>query len=444
MTQNQSIPEASTEFKNDHMHVSVQRLPGSQVRLDITVLPEATEASYKQAVKSVNKEISLPGFRKGKAPDEVVIKKYEGPIHQEWRDIIVRTGFNDALKLVNLQPFSNDSVRCLEFKDHPRDQPAKFVIQFEAGPLVPHINVKDIKLPKLQDAPITQKDVDQVVKNLRLYHAKWEDITDRPIKAGDYADLDIENLDEGITICKDTRFEVVPGTMANWMCKMLIGAKLNESVEGISEKEDRPNKTEEEEEIDKEFKPTKCRITVKTIKNPILPELNEEFTKKTGTKDFAELEQRIREDLVRRGEEKKGQKLIRLLDEQLLDKYKFDVPNSIVSAEVNQRMMAQKEWMEKQNAPAQEAKKIMDDMVLKLPSEVEKGCRLLFLLLGFAQEHNLSVTQDEIISELSQQVAYGQASLGDMKDPNAVRARITQGLILRKAKAYIVEQALQH
>lgn len=443
MTQNQSLPEASVDYKSEHVKVTVQRLPGSQAKLEIIVSPQASQASYKQAVKAVNKEISLPGFRKGKAPDEVVIKKYEKPIEQEWRQILLQTSFKEALRLANLQPFNQNSIRCTEFKDIVANEPVKIVVEFEAQPIVPFIDVQELSLPHVQTPPISQHDVDQVIKNLRLYHAKWEDVTDRPVKEGDFVDLDIDNLEEGgSNICKDTRFEVTKGIMADWMRKLLVGAKLNETVEGVSEKENNPQRADDEQE-EGEFKPTRCRITVKAIKHPVLPELNAEFAMKTGTKDVAELEERVKADLQRRAEEKKMLQLTRILDEKLLEKYVFDVPASLVQSEVAQRMAAQKEWMLQQHTPENEAHAIIEDMNVRLPIDVEKGCRLLFLLLGFAQQHNLNVTHDEIIAELSQQVAYGQAALGDMKDPNVVRSRITQGLLLRKAKNFIIEHVLQ-
>lgn len=439
MTQNQILP-GSTEYKSNRLNVVVNRLPGSQVRLEITVFPEELEDAYKQAVKSINKEISLPGFRKGKAPDEVVIKKYEKPIHNQWRDIVLQTGFKEALRLANLQPFNSETIRCIEFKDTPRTEPTKLILQFEARPEVPEMDLQDISLPQLEAVPIKQKDVEQVVKNLRLYHSKWEDVTGRPVQEGDYVDLDIENLDEETTICKDTRFEVKKGSMANWMLQLLVGANLNDTVEGTSEKDENLPKDSDEEEPP-EFRPTRCRMVIKTIKHPVLPELNEEFAKKAGTKDIAELEERVKADLKRRADEKRQQQLTRALDEALLNKYQFEVPASLVQAEIAQRLANQRDWMMSQNAKQEEIQSVLEDLEQRLPSEVEKGCRLLFLLLSFANQHNIEVSPEEIISELSQQIAYGQIPQ-DIKDPNLVRDRISQSLLLRKTKNYIVNQVL--
>lgn len=437
MSQNQSLPEAGQDYKNNHINVSVSRLPGSMVKLNVTVMPEAVDAAYTKAVKNVSKEVSLPGFRKGKAPDDVIAKKFEKPIIQEWQKLILQVGYGEALELTRLQPYRQNSVRCTQMSDLKKNNQATFVIEFEAGPQVPTINLDQLSLPKLGLPPITNADVEQVITNIKLYNAKWEDVVDRGIQEGDYVDLDIENLDENINICKDTRFEVKPLIMSDWMIKLLRGKKVGEETEGTSQKEDRPLQPDEEEVPD--FKPTKVKMTVKAIKKPTLPEINEEFLKRTGATSLEDLESKVKADLERRAQQKLHFQLVRLIDEQLIDQYHFEVPVSLIQAEVNQRMMAQRDWMRQQNAPEEEVQKMLPQIEKELPIEVEKGCRLLFLLLGFAQQHKMSVTQEEIIQELTQQVAYNPAQLDELKDPNAVKARMTQALLLRKAKDYIVD-----
>lgn len=441
MTQDQSLPNTETEFKSEHIAVSVSRLPGSRVKLDISVTPQAVEASYLKAIKAVNKEVSLPGFRKGKAPDDIIVKKFENSVDKEWRNLVINTGFNEAVRLINLQPFRQQSVRCTDVKGISRTEGAKFVIEFEAGPVVPLIDMHDLSLPPMNVPHISEENIDQVIRNLQLHHAQWEDVTGRTVQEGDYIDMDIDNLDEGeAPICKDTRFEVAEGIMANWMRHLLIGKHVNDRVEGVSQKENMPNMDEEEGGEPPDFKPTRVRMIIKAIKNPTLPPLDDEFAKKTGATNVTDLTAKIRLDLQRRANEKVRMLQIRQLDQQLLDKYHFDIPDSLIQAEVAQRMAGQREWMLRQNLVANEAQNMLNELERRLPAEVEKGCRLLFLLLRFAQENNLQVSQDEIINELTQELAYGAQGgrLSDMGDPNAVRARITQGLLLRKAKDFLV------
>lgn len=438
-----SNQQLTSEYNDEHLSVSVSRQHGSQVKLHITVAPAAVDASYEKAVKNVNNEVSLPGFRKGKAPKETIVKKYQAPIMKEWRQLLLQTGLNDALKLTKLHPFKNDSLRCTEMSELVKNQPATIVIEFEGRPEVPKINLEEIRLPHLEAPQINPENVGKVMTDLRLYNAKWEDVTDRGIEEGDFTDLEIDNLDTGEKICTDNRFEVKSGSIPNWMRELIQGKLVNESIEGQSKNEERPSlEPYEQEEIEPEFKPTHVRIRVKAIKKPILPELNDEFAKKTGAENISDLEVKVKADLVHRAKNKLLNHLMKLLDEQLLNKYQFDVPASIVKSEAAQRLANQTEWMRSQNAPEQEIQKMVAELEQHLPEEVEKGCRLLFLLLDFAQENKIDLTQEELNAELTKQITYGL--IGKDEDPNYVRSKVAQGLLMRKAREYIIEDVLSH
>ena len=99
-----------TEFKNDNVQVIVSRSKGSRVKLEINVSPLATQAAYKQAIKAVGKEISRPGFRKGKAPDNYILQNYKGHVESEWNNILLNTSFQEALDLTKIYPFSKNNL----------------------------------------------------------------------------------------------------------------------------------------------------------------------------------------------------------------------------------------------------------------------------------------------------------------------------------------------
>src|SRR5262249_7600353 len=155
----------------------------------------------------------------------------------------------------------------------------------------------DLKLHPVKLQEVTQKHIDETIENIRLHHAEWETISDRPVQEGDFVNLDIDAIEEpGFNICKDTSFEVKEGKMGAWMRKLIIGLNVNESAEGISEKEKTNTETECEECVHnleaQDFKPTHCRLTVKTIKKAILPALDEALAKKVGCDSVEQLRER--------------------------------------------------------------------------------------------------------------------------------------------------------
>lgn len=432
--------EKTTEFQGNHLSVKVKRQSGSKVLFEIHVKPEGATAAYSRALKTINKEVSLPGFRKGKAPDSLITNKYAKQLQEEWLQTVLKTAFNEALALTKMEPFNNNSIRCSEIKELSKETGATFTIEFETTPIVPHIDLNTIHLQKIKRIPVSDSNVDQVIRNIQVYNATWEDIKDRPIEEGDFVDLDIENLDEPYnTICADTRFEVKKGVLADWMHKLLIGVRTDETVEGVSEKDQKDDFDTDEEEA--EFRPTRCSLTVKAIKKPTLPELDDEFGKKVGAKDYADLREKVLSDLNRRADEKMHTQLYRQLDDELLQLYKFDPPKSLVDAEIDQRLAIHEEWLHKQEMSVEEIDKEMQNLKQQLPDMVEKGLRLLFLLLGFAREHSFQVTEQEINSELFKKISQGMP-LPEGAQASEMRSRLNQSILLQKARNYIIDHCM--
>lgn len=424
----------SKEFKNDNINVTVTNEPGSKVKLDISVAPKATNAAYAKALKNINKEISIPGFRKGKAPDALILQNYSKHIDKEWRQIVLDTGFREALHLIEERPFKIEDARCTEVKGISRENGTQFTIEFEAAPKVPTINLNDIILKPVDRREITQEEIDHAIENLRLYHAKWTNVTDRPVQEGDYVDLDIDKLDEPTqNVCKNTRFAVIEGRMANWMRNMVIGQPLNGSSEGYSEKES---------DSSADFKPIHCRITIKAIHHAILPELNDELAQKMGVPTVEKLKERLVEDLHRRADEEVKEQLRHQVDQQLFQNYQFDVPQSLIESDKKQRIADEIEYLKKRNTPNEVMTRHAEEMEHTLSTELLRTYRLLFLIFKFAKEHNISVSQEEIMQELTNQIMQGENAplLRGLQDPEEIRSRLNHHLLLRKCRDYIVAE----
>lgn len=404
--------------------------PGCKITLDISVSPQAVKAAHAKAVKTINKEISLPGFRKGKAPESYVIEKYGKQIKQEWNEILLNTAFQEALNLFKIQPFNSESIKCTPPKELLIDQPTQFTVTFEASPQVPVIDLNTLTLPNLPRKPISKEDIDGVTESLQLYYAKWHEITDRPVQEGDYVDLDIDKLDEPKeSICKDTRFVVRPGRMANWMKDLIIGLHLNESVEGVSEKE---NDSED-------FKPTNCRITIKTIKTAELPELDDSLAQKAGAHNLEDLQVQIVADLNRRADQDLLEVLRNHLDKTLLEKFHFDIPATLIAEEIKERLNNATERFKKENVPEEEIESRKEALAETMPKEVDNAYRLYFLLYSFAKKHDIKVTKEEVAQELSWRL-FGQWNDQRALDPSLedIRNRIANQMVMTRCRDYIV------
>lgn len=409
------------EFKNDHLTVSVVEEPGCVVKFDVTITPEATKAAYLKAIKSINKEVSLPGFRKGRAPDELVLTHYKKYVEDEWKDILLNTAFSESIDLVKMYPLNKNTMKQPQVKSISKDDGSRFTIEFEKAPQVPDVDPTAFKLPQIEAQKVTEKEVNEFIEQMRLRVAKWNDVEDREIQDGDFVDLDIESLDEpGLQICGNTRFEYSK-KMAKWMHKLLKGAKVGTQVEGVSEKDakehacDSSCSGDHHHHHDDEFKPTHCRITVKAIKQPELPALDEEFAKKVSSESIEKLHENAQKKLEQDAIVERDDKIKESIKKQIEDLYTFEVPRSFVSS----------------NRPEEAAQ-----------------MRLFFVTSEFAKKHHISVDNNEIYQAAMQEVMTrgdlaDDLMNGDERRVDSARAALYTNLLIEKVLNKIMELATE-
>lgn len=450
---NKQLSEQQIEVKDKNVTVTVTKQPGSLVELKVYVTPEAVNAAYTSAVKAVSKEISLPGFRKGKAPQSLIIQNYEGVIQREWREIILSNGFQNALQLAKLYPYSQDSVKVTEFKNISRDTGANFTIAFEAVPSVPSINLEDLEFKHIERPAVTDKNIHEMLDFLRYYHADWKDATNRPVKEGDYVDLDIENIDVDPpeSLCRDNRFEAKKGKMAKWMLKLILGHHVNDQIEGVTENDEIHAEECEDQSCEHpahkaDFKPIRCRITIKAIKEAHLPTVDAAFATKVGAPNVAKLMEELENDLNRRADQDVRQQIRDQVEEALLQRYVFDIPASLIEDEKKHRYAFEISKLKNEGLSKDELNQRKTDLEEKVKSDAEKAYRWFFLAGQISRQFNLPVTAKEVTDELKQQMQLKERNAGILRgvtDQDQMRNMIANHLLTKKVKDFIVEHVLE-
>jgi len=441
------------QFKNDNLNVTLVRTPGCKVKLDIHVSPQGTNAAYQKALKNVNKEVNIPGFRKGKAPEAYIVQNYGKFIDQEWREILLQTAFKEALNLTQVYPFNEKGIGRPQIHTISKEEGADFSIDYESYPEIPVIDASSITLKNVSPKPVQEQAVDNAIEEIRMHHAQWEEIADRPIQEGDYVDLDIDALEEEEevkNICKDTRFKIQEGLTAPWMHKLLIGLNLNETVEGLSEKQaEEPCEVCEDEgstshhhhhHSEKPFKPTRCRMTVKGIKKANLPDLDDALSGKAGAKTVEELRQKIRRELEGQAAEHAYSRMRTQLEDQLTEKFSFDIPASLVKEQIRSRVAHETAELDKDLSDEEKKQKIQD-IQQRIARNVTEAYQLAFISNRIASEHRFEVTQQEIVQEyLYQMVKSEKPIVHSSMAPEEIHAIIKDFLIRKKTIDFLLDQ----
>lgn len=431
----------NNQFQNENLAVTMTRKPGSKVFLDVKVSPAGTDAAFHKAVKNINKQVSLPGFRKGKAPEATIVKKFGQYIEREWHDILIRTTFTEALELTKIYPYNENVVAKPVLKSVSKENGSEVTFEYETAPEVPVIDPTSLILNPVEKKEVSEEKMKQALEDIRFQHAVWLDITDRPVELGDYIEIDIENI-EGeapIPLFQHTRFKVDAEYMGNWMQKLVIGRNIGDSVEGVSEYEKKDDISESE------FRPTHLRVTIHKVQTATLPEINEEFAKKLGLENVDSIHAKVQKELDGFAVEDQQAEIRDQLANLLIQNYHVDLPASMVEPDMKRSSEAAIREVKTHAKKGEDISAKTQQAAAQAAKQIENNYKVYFLLKKVADDNKITVDSREIMHELMRQmfaVHPSERIINPQGDPKESRSRIFAFLLQQKAKDWLIEQAM--
>lgn len=419
----------------EDVSVEIHRKPACRIEFDVKASASLVADARKEAIKRVNKETLFPGFRKGKAPDEMVVKKYPSAVESEWHKAIADAAFSAAQAQARVPMLNTGSSVTFDLKKHSLTEGAELKFSFETEPQVPSVDPKRFQPRSVESPELGDKQIDEAIRQMRFFFASWKPIEGRGIQEGDYITIDLETLGNNPEKVFDKiRFEVSKERMADWMKTLVLGAKAGDVLEGVSE----PDASVSEEEK-KEFGPKPIRLTIHKAEEASLPELDDDFARKVGSTDLSGMRESVRVILQQNVDEKIQSQLREQVRNFLIETYPFEIPLSLIDAEVKHR----KSQMQKdpkfapyyQGLSAEERKKFDEKIYL----EASHAVQIFYLSRQIIRDAQIPVTHAEVQQEAAQSArAFGQA-VDPEHLPKEVFALALSKVILHKAQDYIID-----
>ncbi|CDZ80883.1 Trigger factor [Candidatus Rubidus massiliensis] len=432
------MANANSEYKKDHIKVSVEDLPDSQVYVIATLSPSFSAEHYRSAIRNINKEVSVPGFRKGKAPENYIQQKFPSQIKKEWGDIMVESAFKETISLANIHPFNRESVKKVEIKKLSKDDDSIIEFTIEIRPSLPNLDFSSFQLEKIPSNAVNENDVNSQIAEIQKYHTKWEEVSNRPVQAEDKVTVDLYDLKENKLVQEDAHFVLNQNNTEEWIQNALIGTSIGQEVEANQPKTECHDCDEGHDHEHHHHEPVHYRFIVKKIESPIAPEINEELAKKVGVDSVEQMYERIRENLAKKEEVRIQQEYRDKLAQQILDKHPFAIPASLVDKELNS------EWNRLKNSPSM-ANKSEDELEQEkknLKNRILESFRMLFLVQALADEHKLHPSEEEVSKELYQEMIYFSQVYGDVSKVNweNYKTRLYTMLLENKALDFMIDK----
>ncbi len=431
-------------LQNDQIRAVITQKLGCSVQAEVDVFPLAVQAAHEKAFKSVKKEVSLPGFRKGKAPDAIVLKQYKSTIEREWRSLILRTAFHDFLELAKVRPLSENSVRKAELKKCSLEEGATCLFHYESEPTVVDMDFTQFNVHEQEVAPVSEEDVQSELDNIRLAHATWEDVEGRACQEDDYIEVDVDVIENPAhNLFSNRLFRIHKDHMPAWLYEMIHGMNVGDAKDGLASascSSHDPHHTHSE--LCSSEKAKQVRVTVKTIKKAILPEENDELAQKCSYETMEKCREELKQIIAKHRLESILEDQRMHVYGQILEHYPIDVPQSLVDVETKSRLQHIKRSsdLKKGNLPLDKEKEQL------LKAQVESEARGFFIcmyqLQHLAQKAAITINQNELMQEYmieTVHVPYNQRLIYPGMEPEEIRSRLFTKIMMRKAIDYIIE-----
>ncbi|RMR28263.1 Trigger factor [Pseudomonas syringae pv. coriandricola] len=312
------------------MQVSVENTSALERRMTIGVPAERIETEVNKRLQQTARKAKIPGFRPGKVPMSVIRQRYEDGARQEALGDLIQATFYEAVVEQKLNPAGAPAV---EPKSFEKGKDLEYVATFEVFPEFTVAGFDTIAVERLS-ADVADSDLDNMLEVLRKQNVRFE-VADRAAQNEDQLNIDFEGKVDGEVFAGGsataTQLVLGSGRMIPGFEDGLVGAKAGEErVLNVTFPEDYQN-------LDLAGKAAEFTVTVNTVSEPKLPELNEEFFKQFGIKEtgIEGFRTEVRKNMERELRQAIKSKVKNQVMDGLLAANPIEVPKALLENEVN-------------------------------------------------------------------------------------------------------------
>ena len=427
------------------MSLQVEKLEKNMAKLTIEVSPEELEGALQHAYLKNRKQITIPGFRKGKVPRQIIEKMY-GPsfFYEDAVNELIPSAYEKAVDECELELVSRPEVSIVQIE---KGKPFIFTAEVAVKPEVELGQYKGIEVEK-EDTTATDEEVDKEIDKERESNSRSITVEDRPVQDGDMTVIDFEGFVDGTPFegGKGTDYPLTIGSGAfiPGFEEQLIGAEIGKETEvNVSFPEDYHAK-------DLAGKPAVFKCTVKEIKVKELPELDDDFAQDVS--DFDTLEE-YKADVRKKIEERKAASAKAKKEDAVIEKIiegaKMEIPDAMVKTQAEQGVDEFAQRLQMQGMSIEQYLQYMggsiDAMVEQYKPQALKRIQSRLVLEAVVAAENLEVSDEELEAEYSRMAEQYKMEVEKLKElfSDADKKNIREDLAIQKAVDLVTEAAVE-
>ncbi len=425
------------------MSLQVEKLEKNMAKLTIETSVEEFEKAIEKAYQKQKSKISIPGFRKGKVPRQMVERMYGKEVFfEEAANIMIPDAYDKALDECEEEIVSSPKIEVTQIET---GKPFIFTATVALKPEVKLGKYKGVKIDKIE-TEVTEEEVDAQIERERENNARNITVDDRPVEDGDMTTLDFEGFVDGEAF-EGGKGENYPLTIGSGAFipgfeEQLVGAKIGEETEvKVTFPEDY-----QAEHLQGKEAVFKC--TVKEIRKKELPELNDEFA--SDVSEFDTLAE-YREDVRKNLEEQKTKDAKREREDAAVkaavEDSEMEIPEAMLETQQKQMVDEFAQRITMQGISMEQYLQLTgtnyQQMVEQVKPQAEERVRSRLVLEAVAKAENLEATEEDYEEELKTMADVYQMEVDKVKELMRERDKksIMQDLAVRKAAQFVAENA---
>ena len=427
------------------MSLQVEKLEKNMAKLTIEVPAEELEKALQHAYQKNKNKISVPGFRKGKVPRQMIEKMY-GPeiFYDDAANELIPDAYANAADECELELVSRPVIDIVQIA---KGQPFIFTAEVAVKPEVTLGAYKGIEVEKV-DVTATEEEINAELDKERESNSRTITVEDRAVQDGDMTVIDFEGFVDGVAFegGKGTDYPLTIGSGAfiPGFEEQLVGAELGKEVE--------VNVTFPEEYHAKELagKPAVFKCTVKEIKVKELPELDDDFAQDVS--EFDTLEE-YKADVKKKVEERKAAQAKSAKEDAVIEKIiegaQMELPDAMVKTQAEHLVddFAQRLQMQGMSLDQymQFTGSTIDAMVEQMKPQATKRIQSRLVLEAVAKAENIEIGEDEIEAEIGRMAEAYKMEVEKLKEliNEEEKKNMTEDLAIQKAIDLVVEAAVE-
>ena len=419
------------------MSLQVERLEHNMAKLTIEVSAEDLEKALQNAYNKQKKNISVPGFRKGKVPRQMVEKMYGAEIfYEDAANALIPEAYAKAYDECELTLASQPEIEVTQIE---KGKPFIFTALVAVRPEVKLGEYKGVEVDKYSNR-VTAKEIDAKLEEERNKNARTINVEGRPVQNDDEVILDFEGFVDGVPFeggkGENYNLTIGSGTFIPGFEEQLIGAEVEKEVEvNVTFPEDYHSE-------DLKGKAATFKCTVHEIKAKELPELDDEFASEVSEFDTleelkADIKAKIKDQKVAEGKKAQEDQAI----DAVIAASEMDIPEAMVKTEARQMVESFAQRIQQQGLTMDQYMQFtgmtVDKMLDEMKPQAEKRIQTRLVLEAIVDAENITISDEKLDEEVAK-----MAEMYSMKEEE-LKSYMGEGEKEQMKKDIAIEEAVK-